>query len=104
MTFIESVFSDLYGEMPIVSLELMKWELEIGCHSVHTIQHLHKSVFILTQDHPWDNGNFITLISANQLEVPTFKEGWLSIKAVIYAGVECGMYRHCRLSYLITVQ
>ena len=76
MTVIESVFTDLDREMPIVSPEILNWELKIGRSSLHAIQHLQEGVRILAQDHSWDNGDLIALISADQLEVPAFKEGW----------------------------
>jgi hypothetical protein len=98
MTVIESVFTDLDREMPIVSPEILNWEIKIGRSSIHTIQHLQESVCILTQDHSWNNGNFIALVGADQLVVPAFKEGWFFIQAVINARGECGTQRHSRLS------
>jgi hypothetical protein len=65
MTVIESAFTDLDREMPIVSPEICKWELIIGRSSIHSIQNLQEGVCILTQDHAWDNGNFIEPVSAD---------------------------------------
>jgi hypothetical protein len=94
MTVIEAVFTDPDREMPIISPEILNRELEISRRSIHAIQYLQKSMCILTQDHSWDNGNFMTLISADQLVIPAFKERRLFIQAVVYAGGECGTQGH----------
>jgi hypothetical protein len=87
---IESVFTDLERESPIVSPEILKWELEIGRNSIHAIQHLQEGVCILAQDHSRDNGDFIALIGADQLIVLAFKEERLFIEAMVHARGECG--------------
>jgi len=91
MTVIKSVLTDLDREILIVSPEILNWELKIGRSSIHAIQHLQKGVCILAQYHSWDNGNFIPLVSADQLVIPAFKERWFFIQTVINARVECGM-------------
>ena len=74
MTVIEFVFTDLDREMPIVSPEILNRELKIGRGSIHAIQYLQEGMCVLTQDHAWDNSNFIALVSADQLVIPAFKE------------------------------
>jgi hypothetical protein len=67
MTVIESVFTDFDRETPIVSPEILNWELKIGCRSIHANQYQQEGVCILTQDRAWEYGNFIALSALTNL-------------------------------------